>query len=51
MKNNILLLIFFISLFPGLNAQNRGMKAVEIPVDGKPTTLYQGSFALVIGVS
>ena len=40
-------------LFSGLVAvaQDRGMKAVEIPVEGKPTTLYQGSYALIIGVT
>ncbi|MEI7982170.1 MAG: SUMF1/EgtB/PvdO family nonheme iron enzyme [Bacteroidota bacterium] len=51
MKTNFLFLIFIIFLSLGLKAQYRGMKAVEIPVDGKPTTLYQGSYALIIGVS
>lgn len=37
----------------GLNlvAQNRGMKPIELPIDGKPTTLYQNSYALIIGVA
>ncbi len=51
MKTNISLLLIFIFFGMGLKAQDRGMKAVEIPVDGKPTTLYQGSYALIIGVS
>jgi len=47
---NLLFIIFcFSSLF--LNAQNRGMKPVELPIDGKPTTLYQQSYALIIGIS
>ncbi len=34
-----------------LVAQNRGMKPIELPIDGKPTTLYQNSYALIIGVA
>ncbi|MCK9203047.1 MAG: SUMF1/EgtB/PvdO family nonheme iron enzyme [Bacteroidales bacterium] len=51
MKKSIFFLIVFILSGLALSAQDRGMKAVEIPVEGKPTTLYQGSFALVIGVT
>jgi formylglycine-generating enzyme required for sulfatase activity len=44
------LCIFFFLSF-SLFAQNRGMKPVELNLDGKPTTLYQNSYALLIGVA
>ena len=40
-------------LFPGLSllAQERGMKPVQVRIEGTPTTLYQQSHALLIGIS
>jgi len=34
-----------------LLAQDRGMRPVQVPVDGTPVTLYENSYALLIGVS
>jgi len=51
MRTKIFILLFFLLYGMGLTAQDRGMRAVEVPVDGKPTALYHGSYALIIGVS
>jgi len=45
----ILLSVFFTATYA--NAQERGMKPIKVPVDGKPTTLYTNSHALLIGVA
>jgi hypothetical protein len=54
MKVNFLFFLFcsiFIAQFPLVSAQQRGMKPVELTVDGKVTVLYKQSHALLIGVS
>lgn len=54
MKSSIIVLFLILCLFSSLNissAQDRGMKPVQVPLDGKPTTLYSSSHALLIGVS
>ena len=46
---NLLISVFlFVSILVG---QDRGMKPVQVPVDGKATTLYKNSHALIIGVA
>lgn len=37
-------------IFNGIHAQDRGVKPVEVKIEGQPTTLYKQSHALVIGV-
>ncbi|MFH1937760.1 MAG: caspase family protein, partial [Bacteroidota bacterium] len=44
-------LIFLVVLSGSLCSQDRGMKPVQVPLDGKTTTLYSNSHALVIGAS
>jgi len=51
MAVNVFRLAIFCLISLSLSAQNRGMKPVELSIDGKPTTLYQNSYALVIGVA
>nr|NQU91545.1 caspase family protein [Bacteroidota bacterium] len=50
LKSLVLLLVCSMMTFP-LAAQQRGFQKVELKIDGKTTTLYSGSHALVIGVS
>jgi formylglycine-generating enzyme required for sulfatase activity len=51
MAGNILRLCTFWLLSLSIFAQNRGMKPIELSIEGKPTTLYQNSYALIIGVA
>ena len=47
------LILFIAFLLPGmfLTAQERGMKPIQVTIEGSPTTLYQQSHALLIGIS
>jgi len=54
MKSSIIVLFLILCSFSSVNissAQDRGMKPVQVPLEGKPTTLYSNSHALLIGVS
>jgi len=51
MARNISIIGIFCLVSLSVFAQNRGMKPVELSIDGKPTTLYQNSYALIIGVA
>ncbi len=51
MKARFTILLVSVFLFSSfLSGQDRGMKPVQVPVDGKTTTLYNNSHALLIGV-
>lgn len=50
MKARFTILLVSVFLFTSfLSGQDRGMKPVQVPVDGKTTTLYNSSHALLIG--
>ena len=54
MKSIFFLLVLFSCTLCTVNvsyAQDRGMKPVLVQLDGKPTTLYSNSHALIIGAS
>lgn len=51
MKKTISLLMGFCISFAVLYGQERGMKPIQVPVNGTPSTLYNKSYALLIGVS
>jgi formylglycine-generating enzyme required for sulfatase activity len=51
-KRTLLFLVpAFFLVFSNGNCQDRGMKPIDLSVDGKPTQLYKESHALVIGIS
>ena len=49
--NRLLLCIAFLLLGMFLTAQDRGFKAIQVTIEGTPTTLYHQSHALLIGIS
>jgi len=50
MRKHVLLIIFLLPWIFAI-AQERGMKPIQLDIEGTPTTLYTQSHALIIGVS